>query len=305
MSFVRKAVERMKNPSGKEPMPVVARPVMEQLSKRPALDPNPDQDKQGYRQIEVDQESLRRQGFIAPISYERRLAEEYRHIKRPILAVAFGKNVTETARAHLVMVGSALSGEGKTTTCINLALSIAQERDRTVVLVDGDVAKPTVSRLFGVDEQHGLLDLLSGDCAGLGDALVTTDVPGLSILPAGKPRESATELLASDRMTEIVEELTVNHPNRIVMFDSPPLLATTESVVLGGIAGQIIVVVVAMATPREAVAAAVNLLDPDKAINLVLNKASRESGGDQYGYGYGYGQYGHKGEKGNDDTESA
>jgi len=306
MSFVQKAVERMKKRNGDKPdsQPVTQATGHQQepLAKVMPVDDPMGTTLAGFR-VEVDQERLRREGFLAPAAYQRQLAEEYRHIKRPLLANAFGVGVPKVQGANLVMVASALSGEGKTRTCINLALSMAQERDRTVLLVDADVAKPTVSRLFGLQDHLGLLDLLAGDCSDLREVLVATDVPKLRILPAGKPREHATELLASERMRDIAEDLGTRYPNRIILFDSPPLLATTESVVLAGLVGQIALVVAAGTTPREAARQAVGLMDPDKAINVILNK-SRRAGGDSYGYGYGYGQYGHHGKTENDETQT-
>jgi exopolysaccharide/PEP-CTERM locus tyrosine autokinase len=305
MSFVQKAVDRIKKQASaaKESPALLAKPVHEPTATVKMPD-RPGEEAGSALQIEVNPETLRNKGFLAPIAYERRLAEEYRRIKRPIMANAFGSGAAEVPDGSLVMVASALSGEGKTRTCINLALSISEERDRNVVLVDGDVAKPTVSMLFGMADHTGLLDLVDGACSDLADVLVTTTVPGLMILPAGKPRENATELLASSRMRQMVSQLSANHPDRIVLFDSPPLLATTESVVLAGIVGQVAVVVAAGATPKSAVREAVGLLDPDKAINIILNKNRRAGGGGGYGYGYGYGQYGHHGTSDDNDAES-
>ena len=191
---------------------------------------------------------------------------------------------------NLIMIGSALSGEGKTHTCINLALSIAMEKDRTVLLVDGDVAKPTVSEVFGVADQPGLLDALEDGHAGLHEMLLHTDLPRLRLLPAGRPRPSATELLASDRMRELCHELSERYPDRIVLFDSPPLLATSEASAIAAAVGQVALVVASGVTPRSAVRDALDHLSPEQAVNVILNKQRQASHGGYYGYGYGYGQ---------------
>jgi receptor protein-tyrosine kinase len=250
--------------------------------------------------IVVDRERLREAGFLAPEEYERRLAEEYRRIKRPLLAHAFGIGATRVEAGNLIMIASALSGEGKTHTCINLALSMAMEKDRTVLLVDGDVAKPTISQVFGVEGQPGLLDVLEG--AELNDVLMHTDIPGLRLLPAGRPREGATELLASDRMRALADELSERYPDRVILFDSPPLLATSESQAIAAAVGQVALVVASGTTRRSVVKDALEHLRPELAVNIILNKQRYVTGDGYYG-GY-YGGYGYGNERtGGDEAE--
>ena len=244
--------------------------------------------------VAVDRVRLRDAGFLAPEEYERRLAEEYRRIKRPLLANAFGLGAPRLDLGNLIIVASARSGEGKTHTCINLALSMAMEKERTVLLVDGDVAKPTVSGVFGVDGEPGLLDVLEEGGPAVEDVILTTDIPGLRLLPAGTPRDGATELLASDRMRALVAELSERYPDRVVLFDSPPLLDTSEAVAIASVVGQVALVVASGITPQSTVRDAVSQLSPEQAVNVVLNKQRYESTGGYYGnYGYGYG-YGHQ-----------
>lgn len=243
---------------------------------------------------ELDRDALRAAGLIAPENEERKLADEYRQIKRPLIANAFGKRAAKVEGGQLIMVASALPGDGKTFTCINLALSLAQEKDYDVVLVDADVAKPHISQLFNLQDHKGLLDLIEDPTLKLDQLIVRTDVPGLKLVPSGRSRAQATELLASSRMDEVIAGLLANHPNRIVLFDSPPLLITSESTVLAGLMGQILVVVKAGATPQAAIEEAVGSLDPAKAVNLVLNQAKGVDrpgywGNYYQGYGSAYG----------------
>jgi exopolysaccharide/PEP-CTERM locus tyrosine autokinase len=182
-----------------------------------------------------------------------------------------------------------MPGDGKTFNAINIALSIASEKDTSVLLVDADVAKPQISNLFGVNEQPGLIDLLANPDVPLSSTILRTDVPGLSLLPAGTSHDFATELLASQRMQDVADELSRSVPNRIVIFDSPPILVTSESRELASRVGQIVLVVCAGQTQQQAVEAALGNLDQDKAINLVLNQAGSTLGENMYGqYGYGY-----------------
>ena len=151
-----------------------------------------------------------------------------RKIKRPLLEFAAGLKADTSNIANLIMIASALPKDGKTFTCINLALSMAIEKDTTVLLVDADMPKPNISRIFGVGEEPGLIDLLLDDEKGVLDVILDTDVPGLRLLPAGQRDEHATELLASKRMVDVVKQLSCTCPGCIVIFDSPPLLVTSE-----------------------------------------------------------------------------
>lgn len=239
------------------------------------------------KRLHVDREALRSAGLIASRNDEQLLADQYRDMKRPLIAHAFGKRAAKVERGNLIGVTSALSGEGKTFTSINLALSMAQERDNSVLLVDADVAKPQTSEIFGAGEEPGLLDALEGRSTLVRSLVLPTDVNNLSLLPAGKPRRDATELLASEAMDRVVDVLMNLSPRQIVIFDTPPLLQTSEAKVISSLAGQVVVVVRAEETPQEAVSAAVSALDQDKAINMVLNQV--RSGAGEYGFGYGYG----------------
>ena len=241
------------------------------------------------RAVAVSRESLRNAGFIAPEVEEQMIIEQFRQIKRPLVAHAFGKRATKIEGGHLILVTSALSGDGKTFSCINLALSIASEQDRSVLLVDGDVAKAHVSKLFGIDEQPGLSDVLERDSRlDLSDVIVETDIDGLSLMSCGKMHRHVTELFASDRMERLIKALGAQDPNRVIIFDSSPLLSTSESKVLSTLVGQVVLVVCAGRTPRSAVSQAVEMLEEDKAVNLILNQARNPTGSKYYGGYYGY-----------------
>jgi len=249
-----------------------------------------------HRIVRVTRDRLREAGLLAPEDEERQLVDQYRHIKRPLIAHAFGKRATKIEDGHLIMVASALAGEGKTFTCINLALSMARERDVTVLLVDADVAKPHISRLFGAESEPGLLDVLDEpERYDHRSVVMATDVPGLALMPAGVARPHASELLASDRMETLVAKLGEEDPNRLVVFDSPPLLQTSEARILASVIGQVALVVRAGVTPQHVVLDAVNTLHEDKAVNLILNQARYCSSEGYYGGYHAYGSYGDPG----------
>ncbi len=288
MSIVEKALSRLK--LQKQPIAPFGAVQERPAAITPGVDatepPRP------HKVVAVDRLRLREEGFLAPENYQRQMADEYRRIKRPLIANAFGIGVPAVAAGNLILVTSAISSEGKTHTCINLALSMAAERDRTVLLVDGDIPKPHISRLFGVADQPGLMDVLQDQRCDPGELLIHTDIPNLSLLPAGRWHEHSTELLASGRMRSVCQELSQRYADRIVLFDSPPLLAATEGQVIGAAVGQVVLVIAENLTGRDDVQAALALLDDNKAINAVLNKSRLPvmAGGYHYG-GYGYGAH--------------
>lgn len=223
------------------------------------------------------------------------LADEFRAIKQPLLKKA--KSLAEeeaSPRGRLIMVSSAMAGEGKTFSCVNLSLSLAREKDWDVVLVDVDCKNPQLSRLLGVEDEPGLLELLRDPSATVDQFILPTNIAGLSVLPLGRTDEHAAELLASARMRTVCDEFMRQRPNALAVFDTSPLLLTTESLILAQHVGQILLVVHAGRTPQHAVMAAVGKLDHQKAIGLILNRADEASSGLPYGqYGaYPYGSHG-------------
>jgi exopolysaccharide/PEP-CTERM locus tyrosine autokinase len=238
------------------------------------------------RTVCIDVPALRGSGLIAPDVDQRQLAEEYRIIKRPLLAGM--KSEDPLQFGNIIVVASALPGEGKTFTSINLALSLSLERDREVLLVDGDVAKPHITRLFELGSEPGLLDLAGEAARSFEETVIKTDHPSLYVLPAGSQNLQATEILRSERMSSLLATLAADR-RRIVLIDSPPLLATSEAGVLTSLAGQVVLVVKAAHTPQEAVLNAIETIAEDKPVSLILNQADAVP---EHRYAY-YGSYGY------------
>ncbi len=246
------------------------------------------------RRVELNLDAIGAAGIVTPNSPRSRLADQYRVIKRPLIANATGRSSSKIKHGNLIMVTSAVAGEGKSFTSINLAMSIAAELDHTVMLVDADVARPSLPRVLGLPEGHGLLDILEGK-VDTAQALLRTSVDKLTILTAGAPRPHATELLASDAMTALLDELATRYTDRIVIFDSPPLLLTTESRVLATQMGQVVMVVRADSTLQSVVQQALATIELCPVKLMLLNQARADTpGGYGYGYGGGYG-YGYEG----------
>jgi receptor protein-tyrosine kinase len=181
------------------------------------------------------------------------------------------------------MVTSALPGEGKTFCAINLAMSLSIEVDTSVLLVDADVVRPDVLSQLGVTAEKGLLDLLSDPGLDVGDVLLKTNVPKLSLLAAGTHHDRSTELLASAAMERLLAELSSRYPDRVIIFDAPPLLVTNEAKVLASRMGQVVLVVEAESTSRSAVEQAMATLTQCPIVMSVLNKGR----GPIQGHGYG------------------
>ena len=247
------------------------------------------------RRVEIDLDALSAAGIVSPTAPRSQIADQFRVIKRPLIRNAMGKGASVIANGNLIMVTSALAGEGKSFTAINLALSIATELDNTVMLVDADVARPSVLRVLGLPPSPGLLDMVLDESLDMSSVLLKTNIDKLSILPSGLQHQRATELLASDAMIRMLGTMASRYPDRIVIFDSPPLLLTTEARVLATHMGQIVMVVRAETTLQTDVQHALSQIEACPVKLLVLNKARVASEG-AYGYGYGYGGYGYRGE---------
>ncbi len=243
------------------------------------------------RRVELDLDMLAAAGFVTPSAPRSRTADQYRVVKRPLLRNVAARSATANSNANLIMVTSALAGEGKSFTSVNLALSIAAELDNTVMLVDADVARPSVLRMLGLPAGPGLLDLLDNS-ADMSSVLLRTNVDKLTILPSGTPHPRATELLASEAMRQLLADMASRYPDRIIIFDSPPLLLTTESRVLASHMGQIVVVVQAGKTLQSNVQHALATIEACPVKMMLLNQV-RSDAQSQYGYGYGYGSYGY------------
>lgn len=235
---------------------------------------------------EINLAKLHKAGMITPDGEKTQIAEEFRLIKRPLITNVFNQGAAQVKNANLIMVTSSLPGEGKSFCAINLAMSIAMEMDHTVLLVDADVAKPSLPGFLGLKSDKGLMDVLLDDKLQLGDVMIKTNVEKLSILPAGRGSRYATEMLASEAMSRLLQEMASRYRDRVIIFDSPPLLATTESRVLASHMGQIVMVVEAEKTTQEQLQEALAQIQSCDVVGLLLNKGKALIGTDYPLYGY-------------------
>lgn len=240
------------------------------------------------RSVQVDLAQLAEAGYLVPGSPRSTLADEFRGIKQPVLKNARPDADAPIRLGNLIMVTSALPGEGKTFCALNLALSIASEVDSSVLLVDADVVRPAILARLGLNQADtpykGLLDLLTDASLDLSEVILKTNVPKLSVLPAGTPRPNSTELLASNSMELLLADISSRYADRIVIFDAPPLLATTESRVLAARMGQILMVVNEASTSRTDITQAFATVQACPIVMSMLNRSSNSFDQKQYGY---------------------
>ena len=226
------------------------------------------------RRLAIDLKRVAAAGVLTPDAVESRLANELRVIKRPIVNNCGGKSASRVSNANRVMVTSSSPGEGKSFLSANLAMSIAMEKDSTVLLIEADTARPALSALFGLPSTPGLLDLLANPGQDVASALIRTDVPKLAFMPAGTRHQNSNELLASERMERLVDELANRYPDRILIFDSPPLMFSAEARVLARYMGQIVVVVESEKTTHSMLNQALAMVEECPIVLLALNKAT-------------------------------
>ncbi len=236
------------------------------------------------RQATIDLNRLQELGVITRYDEKSRIAEEFRIIKRPLIQDAFNRTEGHARNSNLIMVTSALAGEGKTFCAINLAMSIAMEMDHTVLLIDADVARPSIPRHLGIKSEKGLMDVLLNDNVDLTDVIMRTNIEKLSVLLAGRKSQRSTELLASQSMSNLLTDISRRYHDRIIIFDSPPLLLTTESRVLATQMGQVVVVVESEITPQKQVMEALQQIESCRDIKLIYNKSKLATSSSYYGY---------------------
>lgn len=241
--------------------------------------------------ILLNTDNLLAKGFIAGKNSSYELQEEFRHIKRKLINNAFGPTAKTLTHSNLMMVTSAKQNEGKTFISINLALSIALEQDKTVLLIDADVLKPSLNHELEFGAKKGLIEYLLAEIPSVSDIIYGTNIPNLKLIPAGEPHHLTNELLASDRMASLATELAERYPDRMVIFDCPPILGVTETPVLANLMGQAIIVAEESKTTIQDIKMAVSQLNSELAVGLVLNKTikTKTDSYGNYSYGYGYG----------------
>lgn len=279
MSTIERAMQRARK-AGRRP-DVEREPERAETLEHPAVQ-DPEARQRERPTVELDLVGLRERGFLTPEADQRALQEQYRMVKRPLLGHAFGDAGHGPNSPNLIQVTSSVDEEGKTFTVFNLAMSIAMEMDFTVLMVDADLTRRHLTYLVGLESERGLTDVLQGEGADVGRIIHGTSVPRLSVIPAGRQHPRSAEMMASDGMRRLTRELATRYPDRVLLFDSPPLLMDSQAATLAAHMGQALVVVEAGRTSEKVLRDGLELLDQTRTrVGLLLNKSPR-------GYGYGY-----------------
>jgi protein-tyrosine kinase len=285
MSLIERAAARI---AGKVPPTEIVLPSLEPNAKlaststlQDVTHPNRD-GARVTREVIVDRGRLASNAIALPSSERSKAVEEYRIIKHGVIRNA----AADPERGRLIMVTSARPREGKTFTSLNLAFSLASERDMRVLVIDCDVHRQTLMATLGIRADRGLLDLLTDPSTDIADVLLRTNIGNITVLPAGKSGPLVPELLSSQKMNDLMNEMVRRYPDRFIILDAPPCLATSDPSVLAGLVGQVLFVVEANRTQEPEIAASLRLISACPSISLVLNK-TLGAASDQFGsYSY-------------------
>lgn len=209
---------------------------------------------------------------------ESRTREEFRALKRHLMARFAPSAESAPNETRTVLITSASPREGKTTVTLGLAMNFMFERGWRVILIDADMRSPELSRRSDLAEERGLLDFLDDETLAVEDVVYTTNVDGVLIIPAGKPRINAPELITTERMTQLLKTIHADHERTIVIIDSGSILACSETVSLAQHAAHILFVVSKGQTKKSDINEGIKLLHrqaggvDDSRVALILNK---------------------------------
>jgi len=237
--------------------------------------------------VRLDFRALRQNGLITPDNMTSAISNEFRGIKRRLLQKVRDPQ-TRAAVSNLIMVTSSLPGEGKTFSSINLALSLAAERGLQVLLIDADVIRPSVGNMFVAPPNEGLTDLLTGKVSHVSDVLHRcSDIPNLAVIFAGNPSVNTPELISSGKMANLCKELSARYPDRVIVLDTPPVLASAEPAILASYVHHLVMVVAADQTDRHQLRKSLESVASCQSVSLLFNKAPSWNEQEYVAY-YGY-----------------
>ena len=286
IGLIERAAALLRQREGAEPDPPA--PSLPRTP-QPASPPAPSRDVEiAGPEVVFDRGRLASFGIQLPSSERSRTVEEFRLVKRNLMAAWSAAGAGDQRPSRLIMVTSARPGEGKTFTALNLALAFATERDVKALLVDVDTQHSTLGTILDLQGKNGIVDLLAAGL-DLSDVLVRTNIPNLLVLPPGKGGPHVPELFSSNQMVSLMNELMRRFPDRFIILDTPPCMASSDAAALAPLVGQIVFVVEAHRTQQDEIEAGLSMLSSCPRISLLLNKSELASAHfGSYGYGYHY-----------------
>lgn len=276
MSIIEKALDKLDKPEHSEDKKSAgdsqAPSKLAKEAKPEASDTKIQTDNKRSKSITLDLEQLGKQGYLTPTSENKILFEQYRRVKLPILKTAFESD--SDRNKNILMVTSSVTGEGKSFTSMNLAMSIAYEYNYTVLLIDGDITKKMSSKVFGTTGSNGLIEYLTDKEKNLENLILKTNIEKLNLIPSGSNSERVTELFASNKMTNLINEISNRYNDRLIIIDTPPVLEDSSAKVLSELADQVLYVIEAEKTPKHIVEQGLKILGRDTDIGIILNKSN-------------------------------
>ena len=274
-------------------MPVSAPPIDQRVEREPipAFAPPPIKDVSEPKEperasLQINFAKLRAAGYITPTSPRTNGTESIRIIKRRLLKTAFprGRRHVSGENNNVIVITSSMPGEGKTFISLNLAMSFCVERDLFVLLIDGDCHRRHLGNLLDAKEEAGLIDILEDNTLQVGDMIQRTNIPNLSFLSGGHPHLHSAELMASKQFGVLMQDIAARYSDRIIIVDSPPVLASAEAVVLSSLVGQTVVVVEKDRTSKRQLQRTLELLEGGRNVGCILNMVAAEEVFTGYGY---------------------
>jgi protein-tyrosine kinase len=242
----------------------------------------------GGPELILDRGRLASYGITIPSSARSRTVEEFRLVKRNLMAqFSQGESGTDQRSSRLIMVTSARPGEGKTFISLNLALAFASEKDVKALLVDVDTQHSTLQTILDITSQQGIVDVLAGNCE-LSEVLIQTNVLNLMVLPSGRGGPHVPELFSSNKMANLMAEMTRRFADRYIIIDTPPCMASSDAAALAPLVGQIVFIVEAHHTQQVEIEASLSMLSACPRISLLLNKSDTMAGEHFGSYEYYY-----------------
>lgn len=241
--------------------------IEEALEKANKLRETPEIKKEVIFQKETQPLAISSQYVITVNQPDSPVAEEYRKLKSMII------RETKSDFLNTIMITSTIENEGKTLTAINFAISVAQEIDHSIVLIDADLRKPNIHEYFGIKPKMGLSDYLTKDI-DISEVMIKTGIGNLVIIPAGKVLQNPVELLASKKMKSLIDELKHRYVDRYIIVDTPPLLPFADALTLGNYVDGIVFVVKEGHAQLKSIKEALNSIENLKILGIVFNSAS-------------------------------
>jgi protein-tyrosine kinase len=267
MSKLEKAMERAKQARGAE-VSQASTPIPSPVKGRKSgpIDPV-------YTQTRVyptNEALLEKYGILTP-AFNSIIVEQYNLLRARVLEVMTSNGYNS------ILVASPEPQEGKTLTAVNLAISIARESNRTVLLIDTDMRRPSVHRYFGLPDSRGLYEHIIKETP-LSELLINPGFPRLTVLPAGMPTNYPVDLLACPAMQEFVSDVKRRYQGRYIIFDSPPILAYADGLYLARYADAVLMVARSGSTKENNFRQALESLGDRPLLGTVLNRVPKGQG---------------------------